>query len=39
MIGDVTCSKARVVVHKKTGQEKAVKIYDKSTIPNLAEYM
>lgn len=36
----MTCSKARVAVHKKTGQEKAVKIYDKSTIPgNLEEYM
>eukprot|EP00347_Sterkiella_histriomuscorum_P016975 403351138 len=39
VIGDVTCSKARIAVHKKTKQEKAVKIYDKSTIPNLEDYM
>ena len=39
IIGDVTVSKARIAVHKKTGKEKAVKIYDKSLIPNLEAYM
>ena len=39
MIGDVTLSKARIGTHKKTGQQKAIKIYDKSCIPNINEYM
>ena len=39
VIGDVTCSKARVATHKKTKVEKAVKIYDKSTMGNLEYYM
>ena len=39
VIGDVTVSKARIAVNKQTGKEKAVKIYDKSLIPNLAAYM
>lgn len=39
IIGDVTCSKARECIQKATRREFAVKIYDKSTIPNLAHYM
>ncbi len=39
VIGDVTSSKARVAIHKKTKVEKAVKIYDKTTLGNLDHYM
>lgn len=39
VIGDVTVSKARIATHKKTKVEKAVKIYDKTTIPNIDDYM
>jgi len=35
----VTFSKARYCTHKVTGQERAVKIYDKTTIPDLQNYM
>ena len=39
VLGDVTVSMARLGTHKKTGQQKAIKLYDKSTIPDLDDYM
>jgi len=39
IIGDETVSKARFCENLKTKQAKAVKIYEKSTIPDLGTYM
>jgi calcium-dependent protein kinase len=39
LIGDPTTSRVRIAFHKKTETQKAVKIFDKKTIPNLDAYI
>lgn len=39
VIGDPTVSMARVATQTKTGKQVAVKLYDKSTIPDFASYL